>query len=99
MRPARLVVLAALAGCSESLSGPPDPAVRQPDASRGRIAFERDCAKCHASRDGFDLARFSFTDTTILRRAVAHVDTATARDIVAYIRSVPASRQPETTRL
>ncbi len=58
------------------------------DVVLGAAAFEADCANCHASRDGFDLAFFGFADTTIVRRAVAHVDTATALDIVAYIRSL-----------
>src|SRR5438128_3225954 len=49
--------------------------------SLGQIAFEQSCSPCHASRDGFDLAMFGFTDTTIIRRAVKHVDTATARRI------------------
>lgn len=54
----------------------------------GRIAFLDECASCHASRDGFDLAFFSFPDSTIIRRAVAHVDTLTAFDITAYINSL-----------
>jgi len=61
----------------------------------GLDAFEQECASCHSSRDGFDLAFFAFPDSTIIRRAVGHVDTATAHDIVAYIRTVrslPTSR-------
>lgn len=56
--------------------------------SRGEIAFVAECARCHASRDGFDLAFFHFPDTTIVRRAVAHVTEDTALDIVAYIESL-----------
>lgn len=59
-----------------------------PDPARGAAAFEASCAECHASRDGFDLARFAFPDSTILRRATAHVDTAVALDIIAHIRSL-----------
>ena len=92
--------LTVLAGCSDSLSGPPDPpAVPRPDPALGRIAFEQECAKCHASKDGFDLAMFGFTDTTIIRRAVKHVDSATAKNIVAYIRTVSAPHEPEKLRL
>ena len=55
------------------------------DPIRGSIAFENNCSSCHASRDGFDLALFSFTDTTIIRRALGHVDMSTSLDIVAHI--------------
>ena len=98
---ASIAALAVLAGCSDSMSGPPRPeapAVR-PDPALGQIAFEQSCSPCHASRDGFDLAMFGFTDTTIIRRAVKHVDTATARSIVAYIRTVQAPGEPEKLRL
>ncbi|GMV06581.1 MAG: hypothetical protein AMXMBFR53_28570 [Gemmatimonadota bacterium] len=54
----------------------------------GRAAFAASCATCHASGDGFDLALFGFADSTIVRRAVFHVDTATALDIVAHVRSL-----------
>jgi hypothetical protein len=42
---------------------------------------------------------FRFTDTTIIRRAVKHVDTATANNIVAYIHTVQSPSLPETTHL
>jgi hypothetical protein len=74
---------------------PSEPALTEvPDTPRlasptlGKAAFLTDCAGCHAARDGFDLAFFSFPDSTIVRRAVAHVDTLTARDIVAYIETL-----------
>jgi hypothetical protein len=56
------------------------------DPIRGSIAFENNCSSCHASRDGFDLALFSFMDTTIIRRALKHVDESTSLDILAHIR-------------
>ena len=62
-----------------------------PDPSRGAIAFEESCAGCHSSGDGFDLARFGFADSTVLRRATAHVDTATALDIIAHVRDLGVS--------
>ena len=98
---ASIAALAVLAACSDSVSGPPRPETPAtgPDPALGRIAFEQSCSTCHASRDGFDLAMFGFTDTTIIRRAVKHVDTATARNIVAYIRTVQAPREPEKLRL
>ncbi|HYN80650.1 MAG TPA: hypothetical protein VES88_04050 [Gemmatimonadaceae bacterium] len=65
----------------------------------GRAAFVQDCSTCHASGDGFDLKTFSFSDTTIIRRAVKHVDTATAHNIVAYIQSIAAPRNDENLRL
>jgi len=89
-----------VAGCSSDSTGPEaPPGTPRPDPQLGRVAFEQACAQCHASRDGFDIAAFGFTDTTIIRRAVAHVDTATARNIVAYIRTVEATRQDEKERL
>lgn len=65
----------------------------------GRIAFERSCAGCHASQDGFDLRTFGFTQTTIVRRAVHHVDSVTARDIAAHIRTIPGRVHDEKTPL
>lgn len=94
MRPPRIrsgiIALALTAsGCAD---GPldPGPAAHPPvaDAARGRLAFANACAGCHASGDGLDLAFFGFSDTTIIRRAVAHVDTALARDIVAHVRTL-----------
>ncbi|HEV8150038.1 MAG TPA: hypothetical protein VGP61_07645 [Gemmatimonadales bacterium] len=93
------LAVVAFAACSESPDGPTQAVLPKADPLLGRIAFEQNCATCHASRDGFDLAMFGFTDTTIIRRAVAHVDTATARNIVAYIRSVAAPHEPEKLRL
>jgi hypothetical protein len=63
--------------------------------ARGHTAFLGECAACHASRDAFDLAFFQFTDTTIIRRALGHVERTTADDIVAYVRSL---RTPHVTR-
>nr|MDP9178313.1 hypothetical protein [Gemmatimonadota bacterium] len=93
------LVILLLAGCSDASRGPSDPAAPRPDVSVGRAAFVQDCSTCHASGDGFDLKTFGFSDTTIIRRAVAHVDTATARNIVAYIQSLAAPRNDEELRL
>lgn len=76
--------------------GPVEPG---PDPVSGLLAFEGECAGCHASKDGFDLAVFGFMDSTIVRRAVAHVDTATARNIVAHIRRLNTPRVAENARL
>ncbi len=76
-----LALLSFAAGCSNE--SPMGPAGTPANPLLGRSAFARECAQCHAAADGFDLAFFSFTDTTIIRRAVKHVDTATARDIVS----------------
>ncbi len=73
---------------------PPQPPLRG-DAVAGRLAFDLECSSCHADGDGIDLAFFAFPDSTIVRRAVAHVDTATAQDIVAHVatlRVLPTSR-------
>jgi len=88
-----------LLGCSENINAPPQASLPKADAAVGRIAFENHCSGCHASRDGIDLKMFGFTDTTIIRRAVKHVDTTTARNIVAYIHSLTATPEPERLRL
>ena len=69
------------------------------DPVLGKIAFERSCAGCHASRDGLDLARFSFADSTIVRRALGHVDSTTASHIVAHVRSIFIEPQAASTHL
>src|SRR5579885_3658246 len=46
--------------------------------------FNSACSSCHAP-DAFDLARFNFDDTTIRRRALAHVGQADATKIVALV--------------
>lgn len=100
-RPARLsfpLALLLAIGCSDS-RGPMDPITPPPDPAFGRLAFEASCSGCHASRDGFDLSTFGFSDTTIIRRAVKHVDSSTARSIVAYIRSLSTPRNEEDLRL
>lgn len=94
-----LAVGFALVGCSGSDQGPFEPLAPQANALLGRIAFDESCSGCHASRDGFDLKTFGFTDTTIIRRAVGHVDSTTARNIVAYIRSIPAPVNEENMSL
>ena len=82
-------VLIALAACdgSEPMA-PHESDSSSLSVARGETAFLDECAQCHASRDGFDLAFFQFSDTTIVRRAVAHVTEPTALDIVDYIRSL-----------
>lgn len=63
-----------------------------PDPRAGRAAFRAHCAACHASRDGYDLAYFGFADSTIVRRALKHVDRPVADDIAAWIGTIPAAR-------
>ncbi len=84
------VVLSFLLACSESGSGTLDPGMLAANAVLGRESFVESCAGCHASGDGYDLKTFGFSDTTIMRRAVFHVDTASARNIVAYVRTLSA---------
>lgn len=88
--PAITVLVPLIAACSDVV-GSSD--IGDPVA--GRTAFVESCASCHPSHDGLDLAMFAFPDTTIIRRALSHVSEATARDIVAHIRTfdvAPASR-------
>lgn len=100
-----LFAAAFLAACTVPTDPADDPEQEDPplveggDVALGGAAFEEECASCHASRDGFDLAHFSFSDTTILRRALGHVDSTTAIDIVAYIRSLDVSRRSRDERV
>ena len=59
------------------------------DTARGEALWSAQCASCHTSKQGRDLAHFGFTDTTIIRRALAHVNATDAWDILAHIRSLP----------
>jgi hypothetical protein len=102
IRLARLALplfLVVVAACSDSSRDAFDPADVVANPLLGQVAFEQSCAGCHASHDGFDLKMFQFTDTTIIRRAVKHVDTTTARNVVAYIRSLQAPPTDSHLRL
>lgn len=88
-------------GCDgDSPSGAPlDPDPPVGNAALGATAFVESCAECHSSRDAFDLAFFSFPDSTIIRRAVFHVDSGTARDIAAHVRSLHGETVGRGTRV
>ena len=100
----RVVLLAALpilaAACADSSrpTGPGEPPITG-NVIAGEAAFLAECASCHAARDGFDLAFFAFPDTTIVRRALGHVELPTAHDIVAYIRTLRAPHTGRTVRI
>lgn len=96
---AALAALAVAAAACDTPAEPDDRAAPLAAVLRGQAAFARDCASCHASHDAIDLAFFNFTDTTIIRRAVAHVDTETALDIVAFVRTRVVPRASRTVRL
>ena len=67
-------------------------------AARGAATWARECAQCHTSTQGWDLAHFGYTDTTIVRRALGHVTIADAGDIVAHVRSLPRADTMTPTR-
>ena len=96
-------IVIAAAGCSGDALGPPGSGDPPPspagDAIAGAVAFVENCGTCHSARDGFDVAFFAFPDTTIVRRAVAHVDTGTALDVVAHIRAIDVRSAERTTRV
>jgi len=98
-RPVSLTLALVVAACSDSSRDPVDPGITKANTILGQVAFETSCSGCHASRDGFDLKTFGFTDTTIIRRAVKHVDTATARNIVTYIHSLSTPTMSERVSL
>jgi hypothetical protein len=78
---------------------PPPPAPPPAPSGTGQTAFVASCASCHASRDGFDLAYFSYSDTNIVRRALKHVSSTTAWSIATYIATIPSPKVPENTLL
>jgi hypothetical protein len=78
---------------------PPPPPPPNPNPSLGQIAFEQNCSQCHAARDGFDLAYFGYADSTIVRRALKHVNSTTAAQIAAYIVSMSAPHVSQSLRL
>jgi hypothetical protein len=96
----RLFPLLLLAACAPDVMAPtrserPFFAVTG-DPVAGESVFVASCAECHATRDAFDLAYFSYTDTNIVRRALGHVNQQSADDIVAYVRSLVTPHVPET---
>jgi hypothetical protein len=104
--PAVVLVLTLLAGCgtSEDLTNPgPNPPGQPPppppstDISLGKAAFQQECASCHNSGDGFDLAYFAYPDSTIIRRALGHVNLAISQQIAAYIRWLNTPQVTRTT--
>ena len=92
------LALIALVACSDSPNATLDP-ISTVNPAFGQLAFEESCAGCHASRDGYDLKTFGFADTTIIRRAVKHVDSTTALNIVAYIHGLNAPPNNSAMRL
>ena len=100
LRIAALLTLSVSACTQPTVPGDDNPPlVDLGDPVAGELAFHDECASCHASRDGFDLAHFGYSDTTILRRAVGHVDTTTALDIVAHVRSLGVTRTSRDERI
>jgi hypothetical protein len=91
LKPGALIALIlATAACSDTATSSLDglPPSLKGNANLGLEAFQAECASCHSAGDGFDLAFFGFPDTTIVRRALGHVEMPTALDIVAHIRSM-----------
>lgn len=87
-------LLIGLGACADRSPVEPEAPISGPLAAAsgtsaaGAIAFNASCASCHTSKDAFDLAVFRFADRDIIRRAVFHVDTTTAKQILQYIRSL-----------
>ncbi|HET9274967.1 MAG TPA: hypothetical protein VFN96_02730 [Gemmatimonadales bacterium] len=96
-----LLALAAACGSADGSGGTPTqpPPAPSPDVTLGRTAFLQECASCHNSHDGFDLAFFSYPDTAIIRRAVKHVNQATAQNIATYIGWLSTPHVPRSTRV
>lgn len=99
LRSAAVIVLTVvLASCGDAgqpaMTGPEPSAPPDllGDPVAGRVAFIRECAQCHASRDGYDLAAFGFSHFDVVRRGLGHVDSATSRDIAAHIATFKLSQ-------
>lgn len=85
--------------CSDRPTGSDEPTAGVDAAViRGRVAFLSKCTRCH-NGDGQDLAFFDFPDSAITRRALAHVDLATAEDINIYIATLRTTPRPREARL
>jgi hypothetical protein len=84
--------------CSDRPTEPLDDPGASDAALRGRAAFLSKCTRCH-NGDGQDLAFFDFPDSAITRRALAHVDPATAEDINAHIATLRTTPRPRDERL
>ncbi len=100
-RPSAVLLALALSACTQpTVPGDENPPlVDLGDPVAGELAFRQECGTCHASRDGFDVAHFAYSDTTILRRALGHVDTTAALDIVAHVRSLEVDRRSPDVRI
>ncbi len=85
-----LVLMAVVTGCDQAATGPDlsEAPNLTGDPAAGQVAFVQNCASCHASRDGFDLAAFSFSKLNVFRRSLGHVNDRTSKDIVAYIETL-----------
>ncbi|MDH3224372.1 MAG: hypothetical protein OEO23_11700, partial [Gemmatimonadota bacterium] len=66
----------------------------QGDPQLGALVFRDSCAGCHTSRDGLDLVTFGYGDATVLRRALGHVDSTAARNILAHLRTLDVPPAP-----
>jgi hypothetical protein len=66
------------------------------DSTLGRLLFEQECSACHVGKSAFDLDHFNYPDTTIVRRATFHVDSASAWDIVAHVNSLASAADTMT---
>ena len=85
-----MVFLAVLTGCDQSATGldqSEEPNLAG-DPAMGQVAFVQECATCHASHDGFDLAAFRFSKLNVFRRSLGHVDEQTSKNIAAYIETL-----------
>jgi hypothetical protein len=60
------------------------------DSARGRVAWLASCQSCHTHDKPIDMETFDFPDTAIVRRAMNHVDTTTALDIVEFKKTLGA---------
>jgi hypothetical protein len=93
-----IVLLSVLGACGDA-GEPFEPGITPADRAMGQLAFTESCSGCHASSDGFDLRTFGFSDTTIIRRAVHHVDSSSARNIAAYIATLSTPHNPASMKL
>jgi len=65
------------------------------DPLAGKEVFRESCAVCHASPDATGLQTFSFPDTTIHRRDLAHISEEESFDVIEFLRSGDAPRRED----
>ncbi len=60
------------------------------DSTRGRLVWRTSCQVCHTMDKAIDLENIAMPDSAVMRRALPHVDTLSALDIIAHMHTLGA---------